>query len=297
MRIDGHTRPAGVVGWPVEHSLSPAMHNAAYEELDLNWVYLAFPAPDQNALLRLTDAARSLPFVGFNVTMPHKQAMLELCDEVAMLAQMAGAVNAVHCVDGKLVGYNTDSRGLLESLEAEAGFCAEGRRIVILGAGGAAGAAVAGFILGKAAHITIVNRDVSRAEHLLTRVERYLRGMEVQLETLGAGAEEAVRAADLVINATPLGMKQDDPSPMPVEWLTSAQVVYDMVYRPADTAFLRGARAAGATAVGGLGMLVAQGALTVDIWTENPQQRASRDVMRAAAEEALSRLTRDGEKS
>ena len=128
MMIDGRTRPAGVVGWPVEHSLSPAMHNAAYESLGLNWVYLGFPAPDQNALLRLADAARSLPFVGFNVTMPHKQAMLELCDEVAMLAQMAGAVNTVHCVDGRLVGYNTDSRGLLESIEAEAHFSSEGRR-------------------------------------------------------------------------------------------------------------------------------------------------------------------------
>lgn len=297
MRIDGRTRPAGVVGWPVEHSLSPAMHNAAYEELGVNWVYLAFPAPDQSALFRLADAARSLPFVGFNVTMPHKQAMLELCDEVAMAAQMAGAVNTVHCVEGKLVGYNTDSRGLLESLEAEAQFNAEGRRIVIVGAGGAAGAAVAGFTLGRAAHLTIVNRDMSRAEQLLIRVERYLRGLEVQLETLEAGAESAVREADLVINTTPLGMKADDPSPIPIEWLHPGQVVYDMVYLPTDTALLRGARAAGASALGGLGMLVAQGALAVDIWTANPQQRAPREVMRAAAEDALARLAQDGEAS
>jgi len=292
--IDGRTRPAGVVGWPVEHSLSPAMHNAAYERLGLNWVYLGLPAPDQNALLRFTDAARVLPFVGFNVTMPHKQAMLELCDEVAMLAQMAGAVNTVHCVGGRLVGYNTDSRGLLESIEAEAQFRAEGRRIAIIGAGGAAGAAVAGFILGKAAHLTIVNRDTSRAEALLARVERYLRGLEVQLDTIEGGAERAIRDADLIINATPLGMSLDDPSPIPVGWLRPGQVVYDMVYMPTDTALLRGARAAGANAVGGLGMLVAQSALAVDIWTENPQQRAPREVMRAAAEAAIARLVTGG---
>jgi len=292
--IDGRTRPAGVVGWPVEHSLSPAMHNAAYENLGLNWVYLGFPAPDQSALLRLADAARALPFVGFNVTMPHKQAMLELCDEVALLAQMAGAVNTVHCVDGRLVGYNTDSRGLLESIEAEARFVAQGRRVVIVGAGGAAGAAVAGFILGKAAHLTIVNRDMARGEQLLGRVERYLRGLEVQLDTIEAGAEKAVREADLVINATPLGMKADDQSPVPVEWLRPGQVVYDMVYLPADTALLRGARAAGATAVGGLGMLVAQGALAIDIWTENPQVKAPREVMRAAAEDELARIAQGG---
>ncbi len=292
--IDGRTRPAGVVGWPVEHSLSPAMHNAAYESLGLNWVYLGFPAPDQNALLHLADAARSLPFVGFNVTMPHKQAMLELCDEVAMLAQMAGAVNTVHCVGGRLVGYNTDSRGLLESIEAEAHFSSEGRRVAIIGAGGAAGAAVAGFILGKAAHLTIVNRDMSRSEQLLARVERYLRGIEVHLDTIESGAEQAVREADLIINATPLGMKAEDPSPVPVEWLRSGQVVYDMVYMPSDTALQRGARAAGATALGGLGMLVAQGALAIDIWTENPSQRAPRDVMWAAAEDALVRQSQDG---
>ncbi len=107
MMIDGRTRPAGVVGWPIGHTLSPAMHNAAYEELGLNWVYLPLAVPDQGALLRFADAARALPFVGFNVTMPYKQAILELCDEVAMLAQMAGAVNTVHCSEGRLIGYNT----------------------------------------------------------------------------------------------------------------------------------------------------------------------------------------------
>ncbi len=296
MMIDGRTRPAGVVGWPIGHTLSPAMHNAAYEELGLNWVYLPLAVPDQGALLRFADAARALPFVGFNVTMPYKQAILELCDEVAMLAQMAGAVNTVHCSEGRLIGYNTDSRGLLESLTEETGFSPEGKRVVLLGAGGAAGAAVASFILGKAAHLTIVNRDVERAEGLKDRASRYLRGMEVETTTPDSGAEAALRSADLVVNATSLGMKPDDPSPVPVEWLRGDQVVYDMVYSAHETALLAGARAAGARPLGGLGMLVAQGALAIDIWTENTQLKAPRATMRAAAEAAMLRdVAEDGD--
>ncbi len=294
MIIDGRTRPAGVVGWPIEHTLSPAMHNAAYEELGLNWVYLPFAVPDQGALVRFADAARAVSFVGFNVTMPYKRAILELCDEVAMLAQMAGAVNTVHCSEGRLIGYNTDSRGLLESLSDEAGFSLEGRRIVLLGAGGAAGAAVAAFVLGKAAHLTIVNRDVEHAEGLKERVSRYLRGMEVDTTSPGDGAEEAIHSADLVVNATPLGMKPDDESPVPVEWLRAGLTVYDMVYSARPTALLRGAEAAGADALGGLGMLVAQGALAIDIWSENAQSRAPRATMRAAAEAAMRRSAAEG---
>ncbi len=286
--IDGRTRPAGVVGWPIDHTLSPAMHNAAYAEMGLNWAYLPFAVPDQGALLRFADVARSIPFVGFNVTMPYKQAILELCDEVAMLAQMAGAVNTVHCSEGRLIGYNTDSRGLLESLAEEADFVPEGKRVVLLGAGGAAGAAVASFILGKAAHLTIVNRDVERAEGLKDRASRYLRGMEVVTTTPDDGAEAALRAADLVVNATPLGMKPDDQSPVPVEWLHAGLTVYDMVYCAHSTALQAGASAVGARALGGLGMLVAQGALAIDIWTESAQH-APRATMRAAIEQALVR--------
>lgn len=278
---------AGVIGWPVAHSLSPAMHNAAYEELGLNWVYLPLPVPDQGALMRVVGAIRSLPYVGFNVTMPYKQIMLELCDEVAMFAQMAGAVNTVHCVDGRLIGYNTDGRGLLESLAEETGFTPEGRRVVILGTGGAAGAAMVGFVLGKAAHMTVAGRDTDKADQMLARVENYLRGVQVQPVGFDGQLETLVREADLIVNATSLGMKQDDPSPVPTEWLREGQIVCDMTYACADTALLAGARSVGAKALGGLGMLVAQGALAVDIWMESAQTRAPRDTMRAAAERAL----------
>ncbi|MCX8007728.1 MAG: shikimate dehydrogenase [Coriobacteriia bacterium] len=289
MRIDGRTKLAGLVGWPIDKSLSPAMHNAAYEVLDLNWVYLPFSVQDQKGLARFVDAVRSLPFVGFNVTMPYKQAILGLCDEVAMFAQMAEAVNTVHCLDGTLVGYNTDGRGLIEALRSEAGFDPAGKKAAIIGAGGAAAAAVVGLIVGKASDIAMVNRSVERAEAVIERMRPYLRGATAEALPLDRSAREAVESADLVVNATPIGMVEGDPSPVPPEWLHEGQVVCDMIYQRPETDLVRVARDAGATVVGGLPMLVEQGALAIEIWSGASQVQVPRDVMRRAAEEALAR--------
>lgn len=294
MSIDGSTRLSGVIGWPVKQALSPAVHNAAYAAMGLNWVYLPLPVADQRQLMVVVEALRTLPCVGFNVTMPHKQAMLELCDEAAMFAQLAGSVNTVHSVDGHLVGYNTDGRGMLEALRLEADWSPEGTRVVVLGAGGAAGAAVVACAVGRAAHVTVVNRDIARAEALAARAEPSLRSTEVLAVAVGPESREAVEAADLIVNATPLGMASGDPSPVPGEWLRAGQVVFDMVYQRPSTALLDAARQAGATALGGLGMLVSQGALAVDIWTEGAHDPAPRDVMRAAAEAALARAMEAG---
>jgi shikimate dehydrogenase len=290
--ISGSTRLAGVTGSPLAHSLSPAMHNAAYEHLGLDWAYVPLRVDDEVGLGRLVEAVRALDFVGFNVTMPYKRVMLELCDEVAMAAQMAGAVNTVHRTGGKLVGYNTDGRGLLEALELEAGFVPADKDVVVLGAGGAAGAAVVAFILGKAASVTVVGRDVTRLEDLVERTEPYAGAVRTRACLL-AEAESVVRSADLVINATPVGMRAGEESPVPAEWVGRGHVVYDMVYgTPAPTALVRQAREVGAVALDGLGMLVCQGATAVDIWNEGSGVRAPRDVMRAAAEQALSARTK-----
>lgn len=282
--ISGTTQLAGVIGWPIGHSLSPTMHNAAYEALGLDWVYVPLGAKDEVGLFRVVAAIRSLPFVGFNVTMPYKAAVLEVCDEVATAAKMAGAVNAVHCSDGKLIGYNTDGRGLLEALATDAGFSPEGKRIVLLGAGGAAGAALVAFVLGKAAEVVIVNRDAEHAEELIARVRPHSQGTLLSNLPIGL-AEKTVENADLIVNATPVGMRPGDPSPVPVEWLHGGQVVFDMVYGTRSTTELvSGARSAGAIALDGLGMLVCQGATAIDIWNASIQVKAPRDVMRAAAE-------------
>ncbi len=286
-RISGTTKLAGVIGWPIDHTLSPAMHNAVYEELGLDWVYVPLGVPDEVGLRRLVAAIRSLPFVGFNITMPYKAAMLELCDEVATASSMAGAVNAVHCTaDGRLIGYNTDGRGMLESLAADADFDPTGKRVVLLGAGGAAGGAFVALALAKCSAITVVNRNLRNAEELVDRMASRLQSVEACAATM-AEAESAVRQADLVVNATPVGMEEGDPSPVPTEWLREGQTVLDMVYATdAPTALVAGAREAGAMALDGLGMLVAQGAIAIDIWNDG-EVRTPRDVMRRAALEQL----------
>ncbi len=285
--IRGTTLLAGVVGNPLDHTLSPAMHNAAYEHLGLDWVYVPLQVSDEIGLRRLLAATTSLPFVGFSVTMPFKQAVLELCDEVATAASMAGAVNTVHCRDGELVGYNTDGRGLLESLEEEAAFSVAGKDVVLLGSGGAAGAAFVALILAHAASVTVVSRNSQSAEQLLSRMDVHRGDVATAWVDFDA-ARQVVEGAALIINATPLGMKPEDPSPLSAGWVGPGQVVYDMVYGTLEpTALVRESRSAGAVAVDGLGMLVAQGALAVDMWKGGGQTRAPRDVMRKAAEAEL----------
>lgn len=285
--IGGSTRLAGVIGHPLTHTLSPAMHNAAYEHLGLDWVYIPLDVPDEVGLRRLIAAVRSLDFVGLSVTMPHKRSVLELCDEVSAAASMAGAVNTLHCVDGRLVGYNTDGRGLLESLELEASFVPADKDIVILGAGGAAAAAAVALILARAKSVTVASRDLCRAEQLVENMTPHTGATRLMAVTIG-DAEQAVRHAALVVNATPVGMQPCDPSAIPSAWIAPGQVVYDMVYGTAEpTALVRESAARGAIALDGLGMLVCQGATAIDIWNGDSPERAPREVMRNAAENAL----------
>ena len=282
-RVNGNTMLAGVIGWPLGHSLSPAMHNAVYAELELDWVYVPLAVSDEVGLRRLVAAIRSLPFVGFSVTMPYKVAILDLCDEVATAAQMAGAVNTVHCSDGKLIGYNTDGRGLLEALERDAGFDPAGKSVVILGAGGAAGGAFVALILARAARITIVNRNLDRAEELVERMAAHAGSIRVEALPYEE-AEHAIHEADLVVNATSIGMRPGDPCPVPAQWLSPTQVVLDMVYGTAEpTALVTCGESVGAKTLDGLGMLVCQGATAVDIWNGASQVRTPRGIMLEAA--------------
>ncbi|MGV8082420.1 MAG: shikimate dehydrogenase [Coriobacteriia bacterium] len=285
--INGSTKLAGVTGWPLEHTLSPAMHNAAYEELGLNWVYMPLPVRDEHGLAHLAAAVRELPFVGFNVTMPYKQAIVGLLDEVSEAAVAAGAVNTVSQAEGWLIGHNTDGVGLIEALRTDAGFDPLGKRVVLLGAGGAARGALAALLSAGVESMTVVNRDGRKAADLVAETEPWHRSAAVETAAPD-NALCAVREADLVINATSLGMRPGDQSPVPVEWLSPRQLILDMVYgTPRPTALLEGARFLGATALDGLGMLVHQAAAAIDIWSASEDSPAPRAVMRRAAEAQL----------
>jgi shikimate dehydrogenase len=291
INVNGSTRLAGVIGWPLEHTLSPAMHNAAYHALGLDWIYIPLPVHGEPDLSQVFSAVRVLPFVGLNVTMPYKRATIALCDEVSELALLAGAVNTIASSGGRLIGFNTDGLGLLEALQADFGFDPAGLDVVVLGAGGAAGGAVAAFALAGARSVTVVNRGVPRAQELAGRVAERYPSVALSAVPFDENARTVIGRAGLVVNATPLGMKRDDPCPIPVSWLRSGQLVADMVYRAEPTPLVVAAREAGATACDGLGMLVCQGAISADIWQGSGAVPTPRDVMRVAAEAQLARRT------
>jgi shikimate dehydrogenase len=271
--ITGVTRVAGVIGDPVRHSLSPRLHNAAYRVLGLDWVFMAFEVPDGRAPAAL-DAARELGFVGLAVTMPHKRAMAALCDELSLGASALRSVNTVTVkTDGRTAGDSTDGDGFMRSL-VEADVDVAGRDVLVLGGGGAA-RAVAHALAGAGAHVAVSARRAVAAQAAAALAP----GAAIDWSNR-AGAASAV---DIIVNATPVGMAGDPSLPLPEHVLGVGQVAVDLVYEPLETPWLAAARAHGAQPVSGLGMLVHQAALQVELWSG---EAAPIDAMRAAVTRA-----------
>jgi shikimate dehydrogenase len=267
--IGGATRVAGVIGDPVRHSLSPRLHNAAYAALGLDWVFAAFEVADGRAADALA-GARALGFVGLSVTMPHKTAIAELCDNLSERAAALRSVNTVTLApDGKATGDSTDGAGFLRSL-ADAEVNVAGRSVLILGAGGAA-RAVAWALGAAGAQVGVTARKAPAAVETAALAD----GDAIPWDHRAS----AVEKADIVVNATSVGMAGDSSLPIPAEAVTSAHVVADLVYEPRETPLLAAARARGAHTIAGLGMLVHQAALQVELWSGQP---APIDAMRAA---------------
>ncbi|HYF79182.1 MAG TPA: shikimate dehydrogenase [Symbiobacteriaceae bacterium] len=284
--LGGHVRQLGLIGYPVGHSVSPAMHNAAFADQRMNCHYAAWAVEPAN----LKDAVagiRALGFLGVNVTIPHKEAVIPLLDEVAPTAAQAGAVNTIVNRGGRLVGYNTDGWGFLSSLE-EAGVKLPGLEVVVLGAGGAARAIALGLARSRVARITISNRTPERAERLATDVSKLVADVPVTaVEALSPEERAALIDAGLVVNCTPLGMAGADAglsALSDINLLPQQAVVYDTVYTPQETRLLKEARLRGLRAVGGLGMLVHQGACAWEYWFG---RRGPVGVMTGAARAAL----------
>jgi shikimate dehydrogenase len=265
--LTGKSTVAGIIGWPVSHSLSPVMHNAAFAELGLDWVYVPFPV----APARLAEAVAgvaALGLAGFNVTIPHKVAILPLLDRISPEARLIGAVNTVAISDGLLTGYNTDGIGLIAALAAKLGFSPEGRSVLVIGAGGAARSAVAALAGAGASAVALVNRSVAKGEELVEAIAGSLSGCRLSAYPLERVAEPSFLAGfDLVVNTTSLGMKGEAVPGLEVSRLQRGCAVYDMVYAPPVTPLLAEAVRLRIPAANGLGMLVAQGEAAFRIWT------------------------------
>ncbi len=285
IEIDGQTQLVGVIGWPVTHSLSPLLHNAVFAHLGLNWRYVPMPVREAD----LTAAVRGLAALGFrgaNVTVPHKTAVIPLLNSVTDAVHVVGAVNTIR-VDlstGKLEGLNTDMSGFLTDLAANSVRIENGTPVIILGAGGAARACAAGLVR-SGAKVTLVNRSLERAQAVVQFLRSSWPQSSVTAEPMSA-LPWLLKGVTLIVNATSVGLWPDvNVSPWPPEVpFPPGVTVYDTIYRPLKTRLMQDAEKAGARVVGGLGMLIYQGAAAFEAWTGQPTPL---QVMRQAAESAF----------
>lgn len=265
--ITAKTKICGLIGDPVEHSVSPAMHNAAFREKGLDFVYLPFRVKKEQ-LRQAIDGARVLNIVGLNITIPHKVNVIPYLDELDPLAQKIGAVNTIVNSNGSLKGYNTDASGFLKALTGR-GIEPSAKKAVILGAGGAS-KAVSFSLAERGADLVILNRElefdwaVELAGHLSRSFSIEVRALKLNEPNL----KKALAGADILVNTTSVGMSpRGDESPVPKRLLKPGLTVFDIVYNPLQTRLLREAEASGAEVIPGLDMLAWQGALAFEMWT------------------------------
>ena len=278
----------GIIGFPIGHSISPIFQQAALDHHGMDATYQAWEVAPED-LPTFLEGLRSPEFLGINVTVPHKESVMGHLDSVDEWAKLVGAVNTIKNSSGRLVGYNTDGLGFLRALRESGGFDPRGSRVLLLGAGGSARAVACALAETGASYLTIANRTPARAEHLTDLV----RGHGLECKAISADPENdalggACRDADLIVNCTTLGMfhgSGEGSSPLPRDLIPVRAFVYDLVYNPPETPLLREAAAAGASRLGGLHMLVYQGAASFEIWTGKV---APVDKMLDAARNALS---------
>ncbi len=276
MNISGHTKPYAVLGHPIGHTLSPVMHNASFAALGLDAIYLAFDVhPDH--LLGALDGMRALGFGGVNLTIPHKEVAFRGLAQLDPSARLLGAVNTVQFTPLGLVGHNTDGHGFLRAVEEAFGRGPAGDHVYVLGTGGAGRAVALMCAQAGAKSVRVHDVDPARVARLVDEIRRQFPAVTVE-----AGGDP--RAADLVVQCTPVGMKAGESSPLPAAQFRAGQRAFDLIYHRPQTPFMAAAQAGGARAANGLGMLLHQGARAFEIWTGTAPQV---DAMRQALEKAV----------
>ena len=275
------TKRLGIIGYPIGHSISPIFQQAALDALGIDATYEKWEVTPEG-VGDFVNGLRAPDFWGINITLPHKQAVIPLLDEVDEWATAAGAVNTIVNHDGRLTGHNTDGPGFLRALLVETGYNPKGTRALILGAGGSARGILLALVRGGVDSLVIANRTMERAETLAKlAVENGVKSEAIPIA--GNVLIKSAASADLIVNCTSVGMSHgpdEQGTPLTAAQIPASAIVNDVVYTPLETPLLREAAAAGATALGGLHMLVYQGVLSFQMWTG---QDAPADVMLAAA--------------
>jgi len=286
MLVDTATQVCAVIGNPVRHSLSPAIHNAGFQAAGLNYVYVAFRVEDVGACLAGMRACQG--FRGISVTIPHKAAVIPHLDELEPMAAAVGSVNTIVNENGRLIGSTTDGLGALHAL-SEAGVNLDGRRVLFLGAGGAVRSVAFAFLdRAKPARLTVLGRTAVRVQALVDELAARPGAVKVEAGDLRADLARAMAEHDVVIQGTPAGMYPEwmANTLVPAELLRPEHVVFDMVYRPIKTRLIRESEDAGCQVVLGLEMLLNQAALQFELWTNAP---APANDMRQALVSALNK--------
>jgi len=266
--ISGHTTPFAVLGHPIGHTLSPIMHNRSIAALGMDAIYLAFDAPPDR-LMTILPAMRDMGFGGVNLTVPLKEVAFRGVDELDESSRLSGSVNTVEFLeDGRLRGHSTDGYGFVTALEESFGLSLSGRSVFVLGSGGAGRAVAITCADEGAARVVVSDIDAARAD----KVAEEINALPGDTTATSAGTDasawaEAAGKADLVIQATPIGMKPEDPPLLTREAFHEGQMVFDLIYMYPETGIMTEAIAAGAKAANGLGMLLHQGARSFEIWT------------------------------
>lgn len=268
MKITGKTKIVGIFGYPIEHTFSPLMHNAAFSALGLDYCYIPFEVRPED-LKSAVESIRALNIKGVNITVPHKEAVIKYLDELSKEAKLIGAVNTIENKNGKLIGHNTDGRGFIKSLLEDAKTKVKGKKVLLLGAGGAGKGVAVSCALEGASEIIIANRTIKKAEELAKYLKRNFKKtkfLSIPLER--HKISNAIVKTDILINSTSVGLKGKGLLPVSQKELHKNLVVYDLIYNPQITPLLKVARMAGLKkAVNGIGMLIHQGALAFQIWT------------------------------
>jgi shikimate dehydrogenase len=267
--ISGKTKVVGLFGHPVTHTLSPAMHNAAFAALNLPYAYLPF-AVAPTYLRDGVSAIRALNLRGVNVTIPHKEAVLPYLDRLTSEAELIGAVNTIVNDDGVLTGHNTDGKGFVCSLEEADHVGVKERQVLILGTGGAARAVAVALALRGAGRIVIAGRKLHKAAEITAIIsEKICDRCASVIEINTPLFEQELAQADIIINSTPVGMypNHEIPPLINLNICNSGAFIYDLVYNPVETSLLKAARKLGLGTLSGIGMLVWQGALAFELWT------------------------------